>query len=77
MISEDDARQTIEHDDYYAILPAIHPWDTQKYITENGGRPCPSGFCYSSDKNTQWLSVDELREIIGNQNEKNDVPAGD
>jgi UDP-N-acetylglucosamine 4,6-dehydratase len=65
MISEDDARQTIEHDDYYAILPAIHPWDTQKYITENGGRPCPDGFCYSSDKNTQWLSTEELRKMIG------------
>jgi UDP-N-acetylglucosamine 4,6-dehydratase/5-epimerase len=77
MISEDDARHTVEHDDYYAILPPIHSWDTDEYITENGGRPCPEGFCYSSDKNTQWLSVDELKGMIGSQGERNDVTAGD
>ncbi|HTW92755.1 MAG TPA: UDP-N-acetylglucosamine 4,6-dehydratase (inverting) [bacterium] len=65
MISEDDARHTVEHDDYYAILPVIHSWSAQEYIAENGGKPCPDGFCYSSDKNTQWLSVDELRTMAG------------
>jgi UDP-N-acetylglucosamine 4,6-dehydratase len=63
MISEDDARHTVEHDDYYAVLPATRSLDTREYITENGGRPCPDGFCYSSDKNTQWLSTDELRAM--------------
>jgi UDP-N-acetylglucosamine 4,6-dehydratase len=63
MIHEDDARHTVEHDDYYAILPAVHSWDAGQYITENGGKPCPDGFCYSSDRNTQWLSVEELRAM--------------
>jgi hypothetical protein len=38
-------------------------WTTGDYVAENGGRPCPDGFCYSSDKNTQWLSTEELRAM--------------
>jgi UDP-N-acetylglucosamine 4,6-dehydratase len=77
MISEDDARLTVEHDDYYAILPAIHPWDTNAYVAENGGKPCPDGFRYSSDKNTQWLSVEELRAVAGIGDEERNASTGD
>jgi UDP-N-acetylglucosamine 4,6-dehydratase len=63
LISEDDARHAVEYDDYYAILPVTRSWTTGDYVAENGGRPCPDGFCYSSDKNTQWLSTEELRAM--------------
>ena len=76
LVSEDDARHTVEHDDYYTILPATHSWDAQEYTTENAGKPCPDGFCYCSDKNTRWLSVDELRTMAGIVDGK-DVIAGD
>lgn len=65
MVPEDDARNTLEYDDYYAILPTFRDWDKQKYMSENGGKPCPEGFRYSSDTNTRWLSVEELRSMIG------------
>lgn len=65
LVSEDDARHTVEFDNYYAILPATHSWDIDDYATENGGRPCPDGLCYSSDKNTRWLTVEELRQMAG------------
>ena len=76
LVSEDDARHTMEHEDYYAVLPATHSWDAHEYTAENGGRPCPDGFCYCSDKNTRWLSVDELRTMAGIVDGK-DVIAGD
>lgn len=28
-----------------------------------GGRPVPDGFCYASDRNTQWLDVERLGEM--------------
>lgn len=65
MVPEDDSRHTLEYDDYFAILPAFHDWDTDNYIHQNGGRLCPDGFRYSSETNTHWLSVDELREMLG------------
>ena len=65
MVPEDDAHHTLEYDDYYAILPTFHDWDTQEYIQKNGGKPCPDGFRYSSDTNEAWLTVEQLREMIG------------
>ncbi len=65
MVGEDDAHNTLEYDDYYAILPAVRSWDKDHYVEKNGGRPCPEGFRYSSETNTQWLTVAELEQMIG------------
>jgi len=65
MVPEDDAHHTVEYDDYYAILPTFHDWSAANYIAENGGRLCADGFCYSSDTNTRWLTVEELRQMAG------------
>lgn len=65
MVPVDDARHTLEYDTYFAILPSFHDWNAQGYIDQNGGRPCPSGFSYSSDTNAKWLTTDELGEMIG------------
>ena len=64
MIPEDDARHTVEYEDYYVILPAFDQNDTPRYIRDNGGKQCPEGFRYGSDTNTRWLSVEELSEMI-------------
>ena len=61
MISEDDARRTIELDDCYVILPVHAEWGGSLPT----GTPVPDDFIYRSDSNTQWLSTDELRSIIG------------
>lgn len=65
MVPKDDARHTLEYDDYYVILPAFHHWDARQYIEMNGGMPCPDGFQYGSDTNILWLSTEQLREMIG------------
>lgn len=64
MVSEDDARHTVEYPAYFAILPTFHDWDAGAYASSNGGSPCPDGFRYSSDNNDQWLTSSELAEII-------------
>ena len=71
MITITDAMNTIEFDDYYAIIPNSDylPWDKEKFlneINEEKGRFCEDGFSYSSDKNEHFLSVDELKELIEN-----------
>lgn len=64
MIPADEARMTLEFDDYYIVQPSARPWCSTepKYVAQ--GKPCKDGFCYSSDNNTHWLSVAELRETI-------------
>ncbi|MDH7472939.1 MAG: UDP-N-acetylglucosamine 4,6-dehydratase (inverting) [Anaerolineae bacterium] len=61
LISEDEARHTIDMEDMYIIQPA-HPW--WKVENWTGGRPLPEGFRYASNTNSQWLSVEQLRELI-------------
>jgi UDP-N-acetylglucosamine 4,6-dehydratase len=59
MVPEDDARNTIEYDDYFVIrAPAANG-----SVNRNGGRPCPAGFRYSSDNNSSWLTVAELQRL--------------
>ncbi len=65
MISEDDARHTLEYDDYFAILPDLSVLNFARGADPEGGRPCREGFRYGSDTNTEWLSVEQLRSMIG------------
>ena len=61
LISEDEARQTLELDDMFVIQPAHAWWGGDKW-TE--GKPLDEGFRYASDTNTQWLAQDQLKELI-------------
>ncbi|RTQ94351.1 UDP-N-acetylglucosamine 4,6-dehydratase (inverting) [Lysinibacillus telephonicus] len=60
MIMEDDARHTVEFDKYYVIQPEF-PWWSKAYA--KGGKELPDGFAYTSDKNTEWLTVDQLSKL--------------
>lgn len=67
MISADDARHTVEFENYYVILheiardePIPHPHPSQ--ITK--GRPVSPGFVYASHTNTEWLTKDDLYRYI-------------
>ena len=60
LISEDEARHTLEFDDMFVVQPA-HPWWESGSL--KGGRSLPEGFRYGSDNNSQWLNVDDLRVL--------------
>jgi UDP-N-acetylglucosamine 4,6-dehydratase len=64
MVSEDDARHTVEYEDSYMILSSFHSWDANAYANNNGGKLCSEGFYYSSDTNTQWLTVEQLQKMV-------------
>jgi UDP-N-acetylglucosamine 4,6-dehydratase len=65
LVSENEARITVEYDDYYAIPPMYQAQTTQPGFDGNGGNPCPDGFRYSSDTNRHWLTIDEIRQMVG------------
>ncbi|MEJ7759154.1 MAG: UDP-N-acetylglucosamine 4,6-dehydratase (inverting) [Gemmatimonadaceae bacterium] len=64
MVGEDDAHNTIEYDDFYAILPTLPILNRNETEMMNGGRPCPEGFRYSSETNDRWLTAAELEQMI-------------
>lgn len=65
MITEDDARNTLEFSEYFAILPASDSGGISVQQARIGGTSCPAGFRYASDTNPRWLSLSELRDMIG------------
>jgi len=64
MITETDAHNTVEFAGYFVILPSMPLWDVDQYLEAFNGKRCRPGFSYSSDANSEWLSVDELRRMI-------------
>jgi UDP-N-acetylglucosamine 4,6-dehydratase len=62
MITEDDARTTVELEDRYVIEPALAWWDWEGY--KQVGTRVREGFRYSSDLNEKWMTADELRAIL-------------
>lgn len=60
MIMEDDARHTVEYDSYYTILPELSWWESTK---GEQGKQLPEGFSYTSDNNTDWLTIDQLKVL--------------
>jgi UDP-N-acetylglucosamine 4,6-dehydratase len=64
MITEDDARMTVELDDRYVICPGLQDW-SRDHLDRLGARPVAEGFRYSSDQNAEWLDGPSLVELIG------------
>jgi UDP-N-acetylglucosamine 4,6-dehydratase len=60
LLSEDEARHSVEIEDRYVITP-MHPWWKDQPIPL--GSPLPEGFRYTSDTNTEWLTVEQLLEF--------------
>lgn len=61
MISVDDSINTKELNDCYIIQPAFNWWSNENHPE---GKDVPEGFCFSSDTNNEWLSKEQLEEII-------------
>jgi UDP-N-acetylglucosamine 4,6-dehydratase len=62
LISEDEARTTVELDDMFVVQPAEALWFGRDW--ENKGRLITEEFRYASNTNDLWLSVDQIKEII-------------
>ena len=62
MITREDARNTVEKEEYYIILPEIYRKNIKQYYQD--ANPVPEDFEYTSGNNTWWLSVDEMKDLI-------------
>ena len=65
MITDTDALNTIELDKYYAILPSIsYTYTNDDYIKHHNAKAVPTGFTYNSGTNTEWETIESIREKI-------------
>jgi len=63
MITKDDFRTTYEFDRHYIIYPHFEWWDAGKN-DKNGGILVPEGFEYTSANNKEWLTIEDIKELL-------------
>jgi UDP-N-acetylglucosamine 4,6-dehydratase (inverting) len=65
MITVTDALNTIDIGKYYAILPSVSDrHSSEDYMNHHKGIYVPENFHYSSDLNTEWETIESMRENI-------------
>ncbi|MDI1231802.1 MAG: UDP-N-acetylglucosamine 4,6-dehydratase (inverting) [Methylobacter sp.] len=67
MITASDSFNTVDLGVYYAILPAGGHYSIEDYCAKTGAQIVTPGFCYNSGSNEQFLTVDELRDLVQKQ----------
>ena len=62
LISEDEARTVVELDDMYVVQPAEALWFGHAWAKK--GAPIADEFRYASNTNTDWLNVEQIKQIV-------------
>jgi FlaA1/EpsC-like NDP-sugar epimerase len=64
MITASDSFNTVDLGEYFAILPTTGKHSAQYYCEHNGSKLVTPGFAYNSGTNPDFLTVEQLRELI-------------
>ena len=62
MVTTEDSFNTYEYDKHYIVYPQMVFNDRQ--VPDLSGKKVEEGFSYSSGTNSEWLSVEDLRERL-------------
>ncbi|NLL78204.1 MAG: UDP-N-acetylglucosamine 4,6-dehydratase (inverting) [Clostridiales bacterium] len=62
MVTVEDSHTTYEYDKHFIVYPQM-VWNN-KQKPDLSGKKVAEGFSYSSDNNDQWLSVEEIKELL-------------
>jgi len=61
LLTLEEARHTVEFEDYFVIEPEFPFW---KQVSFEGDNRLPEGFEYTSSKNKKWLTKEELIKML-------------
>lgn len=65
MITDSDSLNTIDLGKYYAILPSVSfTYKEEDFLEHHNAVKVPFGFKYNSGTNTEWETVESLRNLI-------------
>ena len=62
MVTVEDSMNTYEYDKHFIVYPQM-VWSESRRAVPTGKRVA-EGFSYSSGNNTEWLSVEQIRELL-------------
>jgi len=64
MITSSDSFFTYDLGKYYVILPQTPNWNIKEFTKHFNAISVPLGFSYNSKDNSEWESIESLRELI-------------
>lgn len=67
LISQEEARHTVECEDSYIIVPEFLAQTKEllsEFLGEKEAKQLPEGFYYSSEQNHEWLSTASLKDYL-------------
>jgi UDP-N-acetylglucosamine 4,6-dehydratase len=65
MITDTDSLNTIDLGKYFAILPSVSfTYSEEEYMSHHKAIKVPFGFKYNSETNSEWETVDTLKQLI-------------
>lgn len=62
MVTVEDSMTTYEYDNHFIVYPQMVWSDKRKAVPT--GKKVEEGFSYSSGNNKEWLSVEQIRELL-------------
>lgn len=66
MITSSDSFYTYDLGKYFTILPSVPNFKIDEYIECFSAKKVSEGFSYNSGANTEWETIESLRELIKN-----------
>jgi len=61
LTGEDEGRSTYEYKDMYIVMPTYSWWERGNYVD---AVKVSEEFIYTSDRNNEWMTVEQLRDIV-------------
>lgn len=62
MVTVEDSMTTYEYERHFIVYPQM-VWDERRRAIPTG-KKVAEGFSYSSDNNTEWLTVEQIRKLL-------------
>lgn len=62
MVTVEDSMTTYEYDKHFIVYPQM-VWSERRRVVPTG-KKVPEGFSYSSGSNTEWLNVEQIKELL-------------
>lgn len=68
MVTSFESPNTAERDNFYIICPTDSHWGVKQYIEQTNAKALAKNFRYASDTNSQWLSIEDIKQLIQTEN---------
>ena len=62
MVTKEDAPNTYEYDKHFIVYPQVS--FAHEIVPAPGGKRVPDGFYYSSGNNSEWMSVEDIKNRL-------------